>query len=99
MEIKRRFLDLILSIKTEREFLIMTFRAKAYVIEFFFTTCTTICPIMNNNLVHLQNNLKNYKDFGIASFSINPEYDTVEILKEYETGVRNNKSVMAFTHW
>ncbi len=60
------------------------FSGKAYVIEFFFTTCTTICPVMNNNLVHLQNNLKNYKDFGIASFSINPEYDTVEILKEYE---------------
>ena len=60
------------------------FSGKAYVIEFFFTTCTTICPVMNNNLVHLQNNLKNYKDFGIASFSINPEYDTVEILKQYE---------------
>jgi len=57
---------------------------KAYVVEFFFTTCTTICPIMNNNLVHLQNNLKNYKNFGIASFSINPEYDTIEILKDYE---------------
>ena len=57
---------------------------KAYIVEFFFTTCTTICPIMNNNLVHLQNNLKNYKNFGIASFSINPEYDTIEILKDYE---------------
>ena len=57
---------------------------KAYVVEFFFTTCTTICPIMNNNLVHLQNNLSNYEDFGIASFSINPEYDTIEILKDYE---------------
>ena len=30
------------------------FLGKAYVVEFFFTTCTTICPIMNNNLVHLQ---------------------------------------------
>ncbi len=60
------------------------FSGKAYIIEFFFTTCTTICPIMNNNLVHLQNNLKNYKNFGIASFSINPEYDTIEILKDYE---------------
>ncbi|SVC03309.1 uncharacterized protein METZ01_LOCUS256163 [marine metagenome] len=67
------------------------FLGKAYVIEFFFTTCTTICPIMNNNLIQIQNNLKNYKDFGIASFSINPEYDTVEILKKYETeyGITN----------
>ena len=68
------------------------FLGKAYVIEFFFTTCTTICTIMNNNLVHLQNILKNYKDFGIASFSINPEYDTIEILKEYENeyGITND---------
>ena len=67
------------------------FLGKAYIIEFFFTTCTTICPIMKNNLVQIQNNLKNYKNFGIASFSINPEYDTVEILKKYETeyGITN----------
>ena len=68
------------------------YRGKAYVVEFFFTTCTTICPIMNNNLVYIQNNLRNYKDFGIASFSINPEYDTVEVLKQYENeyGITND---------
>ena len=68
------------------------YSGKAYVVEFFFTTCTTICPIMNNNLVYIKNNLKNYKDFGIASFSINPEYDTVEVLKQYENeyGITND---------
>ena len=47
---------------------------------------------MNNNLVYIQNNLQNYKDFGIASFSINPEYDTVEVLKQYENeyGITND---------
>ena len=57
---------------------------KVYIIEFFFTTCTTICPIMNENLVHIQNSFSSFPDFGIASFSINPEYDTVDILKQYE---------------
>jgi protein SCO1 len=56
---------------------------KVYVIEFFFTTCPTICPIMNKNLVQIQNEFKDFKDFGVASFTINPENDTPEVLKQY----------------
>ena len=56
---------------------------KVYVIEFFFTTCPTICPRMNTNLVQVQKEFKDYKDFGVASFTINPENDTPEVLKAY----------------
>ena len=56
---------------------------KVYVVEFFFTTCPTICPIMNENMVKLQNEFYGNTGFGIASFSINPSYDTPEILKAY----------------
>lgn len=56
---------------------------KVYVAEFFFTTCPTICPIMNRNLVEVQNELKGREDFGIASFSIDPAHDSPEVLKEY----------------
>ncbi|MBT8305140.1 MAG: SCO family protein [Bacteroidia bacterium] len=59
------------------------YKDKVFVAEFFFTTCPTICPIMNTNLVQIQEQFKNFEDFGVASFTINPEYDTVEILKEY----------------
>ena len=64
---------------------------KVYIIEFFFTTCTTICPIMTKNLVHIQNSFTSFPEFGMASFSINPEYDTVEVLKNYqiENGIMN----------
>jgi protein SCO1/2 len=56
---------------------------KVYVAEFFFTTCPTICPIMNQNLVEVQNEFKNNKDFGIASFTIDPNHDTPKVLKSY----------------
>ncbi|NNK83007.1 MAG: redoxin domain-containing protein, partial [Flavobacteriaceae bacterium] len=59
------------------------FEGKVYLVEFFFTTCPTICPRMNKNLVDIQNNFPNNNEFGIASFTINPEYDTPEILKSY----------------
>ncbi len=67
------------------------YRGKVYIVEFFFTTCTTICPIMNTNLVHIQNSFTAFPNFGIASFSINPEYDTVKILGQYakDNGIEN----------
>ena len=59
------------------------YEGKVYVIEFFFTTCPTICPRMNSNLVQIQNELNGYEDFGIASFTINPDHDTPQVLKSY----------------
>jgi len=59
------------------------YKNKVYVVEFFFTTCPTICPKMNKNMVTIQNKFYGNPNFGIASFSINPKHDTPEILKEY----------------
>lgn len=56
---------------------------KVYVVEFFFSTCPTICPRMNLNLVQIQNTFKDFENFGVASFTINPDFDTPEVLKEY----------------
>ena len=46
---------------------------------------------MNTNLVHIQNSFTAFPNFGIASFSINPEYDTVNILSKYakDNGIEN----------
>ena len=64
---------------------------KVYVVEFFFTTCPTICPIMNKKMVEIQNEFFGNPNFGIASISINPDFDTPEILQNYadKYGVTN----------
>ncbi|OMP31373.1 SCO family protein [Mangrovimonas sp. DI 80] len=59
------------------------YEGKVYVVEFFFTTCPSICPKMNKNLVQIQNEFKEFADFGVASFTINPGHDTTEVLKVY----------------
>jgi len=59
------------------------YKGKVYVAEFFFTTCPSICPIMNRNMVKIQNEFYGNPNLGIASFTINPEFDTPEILKAY----------------
>ena len=59
------------------------FEDKVYIVEFFFTSCPTICPKMNANMVKIQNEFYGNPEFGIASFSIDPNHDTPEILKAY----------------
>ena len=59
------------------------YKGKVYLVEFFFSTCPTICPKMNKNLVDIQNTFPDRSDFGIASFTINPDYDKPSVLKTY----------------
>ncbi len=64
-----------------------------YVADFFFTTCPTICPIMKDNMVWLQDKIKDFPDVKLLSFSVTPEIDTPEVLHEYakEKGVIDEK--------
>ena len=57
------------------------FLGKVYVVEFFFTRCPTICPIMNQNMKIIYDKFIERKDFGIASFTIDPDHDRPHILK------------------
>ena len=56
---------------------------KVYVAEFFFTTCKSICPIMNKNMKIVYDGLKNEKDFLIVSHTSDPDNDSVPVLKRY----------------
>jgi protein SCO1/2 len=56
---------------------------KVYVVEFFFTTCPTICPKMNESMLQLQNEFYGNPSFGIASITIDPTKDTPQVLKEH----------------
>lgn len=60
-----------------------TFKGKVYVVEFFFSTCPSICPIMNQNMKKLQDEFYTNLNFGIASITIDPEHDTPDVLKLY----------------
>lgn len=67
------------------------YEGKVYVVEFFFSTCPTICPKMNQNMLKLQEAFYGKPDFGIASITINPEHDTPEVLKAHaaDLGVKH----------
>ena len=67
-----------------------TYDGKVYVLEFFFSTCPTICPKMNANLKEVQQQFKGLKDFGVASITINPDHDTAAVLKKHSEELEIN---------
>ncbi len=58
-------------------------KGKVYVAEYFFTTCGTICPIMNNQMQRVQEAFATNKNVHIVSISVDPEHDTVAQMKRY----------------
>ncbi len=60
-----------------------TFKGKVFVIEFFFTSCPTICPKMNQSMLVLEQQFFGNPNFGIASISIDPNKDSPKVLKEH----------------
>lgn len=55
---------------------------KVYLVEFFYSTCPTICPVMNSNMKYIDQKINNPK-FGIISISIDPTHDTPQVLKDH----------------
>ncbi|MBL7747909.1 MAG: SCO family protein [Chitinophagaceae bacterium] len=56
---------------------------KVYVAEYFFTTCKTICPIMNKYMRLVYDEFKDEKDFLILSHTCDPKTDSVAQMKKY----------------
>lgn len=70
-----------------------SYKNKIYVADFFFTTCQTICPIMTDNMVDIQEKIKNDDEVMLLSHSVTPKIDSVAQLKRYaiKKGVIDSK--------
>lgn len=58
-------------------------KGNVFVAEYFFTTCGTICPVMTEQMTRVQHRFKNNSTLKILSFTVDPDYDNVPVLKEY----------------
>jgi len=69
------------------------YKDKIYVADFFFTRCTTICPIMSVHMADLQNAFLNDDDVKFLSMSVTPIMDSVPVLKAYadKKGAKSSK--------
>jgi protein SCO1/2 len=54
------------------------------ILQFIFTSCTTICGVMASTLAAASEDLANLrKDYAALTVTIDPEYDTPERLREF----------------
>lgn len=69
------------------------YKDKIYIADFFFTTCLTICPIMTDHMLELQEEIKDDPEVLLLSHTVIPRVDTVAQLKRYavEKGIDDNK--------
>ena len=69
------------------------YKDKIYVADFFFTTCLTICPIMTDHMIEIQEKIKDDEEVFLLSHTVFPVTDSVPVLKEYavEKGVIDEK--------
>lgn len=60
-----------------------TVKGKVYVVDFFFTRCPSICPIMTENMRKVYDRFKGYEDFAVISHTVDPANDTPQALTDY----------------
>jgi len=70
------------------------YKDKIYIADFFFTSCTTICPIMTNNMAKIQKEFLDNDNVMLLSLSVTPDIDSITRLREYA----NSKGVID-TKW
>lgn len=68
-------------------------KGKITIVDFFFTSCPSICPIMSSEMERVQDAFRNEEKVQIFSISIDPEYDSPSVLAEYaaEHGATKDK--------
>jgi protein SCO1/2 len=60
-----------------------TFKDKIYIADFFFTSCSSICPVMHRNLKTIFEKFKDNPSVNFLSHSIDYKYDKPSVLRKY----------------
>jgi protein SCO1 len=60
-----------------------TVQNKVTLVEYFFTSCPSICPVMNTNLKDVFEKFKQDTGFVIMSHTVDPERDSASVLNKY----------------
>lgn len=56
---------------------------KVWVAAFVFTRCAGPCTQISGSMARLQKELADEKDVVLVSFTVDPDYDTPEVLRDY----------------
>jgi protein SCO1 len=71
---------------------------KITVVETFFASCQSICPIMNHQLTRVFNDLSQNENFQIFSYTVDPTRDNLSVLRRYAEEHEAKLSQWRFLH-
>ena len=77
-------------------FTLQNMEGKVWLADFIFTTCAGPCPIRTERMKTVQKDFKDYENMRFVSFTVNPDYDTPEILSDYADRNRIDTSTWSF---
>ncbi len=69
---------------------------KVFVAEYFFTICQSICPVMNKQMMRVQEKFKEEGKVKILSFTVDPDIDGSEQLLRYSKTLNTKKGQWHF---
>ena len=78
------------------EFSLSRLRGDIWIANFFFTTCSDICPVMSKNMAALHRSFALVGDVTQISITVNPEFDSSVVLKKYAQKYQANTSKWHF---
>lgn len=72
-------------------------KGKIWVANFIFTRCKGPCPLITTRMAELNGKLKKtHNEVKLASFTVDPEHDTPEVLSKYGTNLAANPADWKF---
>ena len=90
-----------LTSSTGEEFYIQDFNGKTVLVDFIFTNCNGICPMMTKNFQTLQKELQKTslkEKIVLLTVSFDPLRDTQDRLNQYADAVRSHQSSWIFAN-
>jgi len=78
------------------EFSLSRLQGDVWIANFFFTTCSDICPIMSKNMAALHRSFALVGDVTQVSITVNPEFDSSTVLQQYAEKYKANTSKWHF---
>ena len=75
--------DFILIDTDAKEFSLDKLKGNVFVVDFIFTTCGGICPLMSQHMASVYRSFASYRDIHFVSITVNPEYDSPQVLTQY----------------
>lgn len=58
-------------------------RGRIWIADFIFTRCTGMCPVLTGRMASIRKSLAAQQDVSLVSFTVDPDYDSAEVLQRY----------------